>query len=299
LRSRGVLCRGARRGVTKAVRACPSEKRAGRPIHFYAPVLATLALNSWADYAGSMSPRSERAEREPIFNLPTVIIASLAVLALVHVLRVYVLDEEQASWLIATFAFFPIRLTGPAIQGFYWPGGVAGDVWTFFSYAFLHADWMHYGVNALWLAAFGTPLARRFGAWRFLAFSLGGAAAGAAAHLLLYPSGQAPLIGASAAISAQMAASARFAFSAGGRLGGGMPRSDADFRPALSFMQMVRDRRIVAFLGVWFVFNLVFGLLFTPPGVTNSTIAWEAHLGGFLFGVLLFPWFDPIGRHRS
>lgn len=250
------------------------------------------------DYAGFMSLRSEPAAREPVFNLPAVIIASLVVLAAVHILRVYVLTEEQASWLIATFAFFPIRLTGPEIPGFYWPGGAAGDVWTFFSYAFLHADWMHFGVNGLWLAAFGTPLARRFGAVRFLGFSLLGAAAGAAAHLLLYPSGAAPLIGASAAISAQMAASARFAFSAGGRLGGGRVRSDADFRPALSIGEMIRDRRIVAFLGVWFVFNLVFGLLFTPPGVTTSSIAWEAHLGGFIAGLLLFPWFDPVGRAR-
>jgi len=251
-----------------------------------------------SDYADPMSPRSERAAREPVFNLPAVIVASLVVLAVVHAVRIYALSEDQATWLIAAFAFIPIRLTGPSIPGFYWPGGEAGDVWTFFSYAFLHGDWMHYAVNGLWLAAFGTPLARRFGALRFLSFSLLGAAAGAAAHLLLYPSGAAPLIGASAAISAQMAASARFAFSAGGRLGGGIARADADFRPALGVIEMARDRRIVAFLGVWFVFNLVFGLLFTPPGVTTSSIAWEAHLGGFIFGLLAFPWFDPVGRAR-
>ncbi|WP_244669501.1 rhomboid family intramembrane serine protease [Kaistia sp. 32K] len=245
-----------------------------------------------------MSPRSERAAREPVFNLPAVIVASLAVLAIVHIVRVYVLTEAQASWFIAAFAFIPIRITGPDIPGFYWPGGLAGDVWTFFSYAFLHGDWMHYAVNGLWLAAFGTPLARRFGSVRFLIFSLLGAAAGAAAHMLLYPAGTSPLIGASAAISAQMAASARFAFSAGGRLGGGIARSDADFRPALSIVEMFRDRRIVAFLGVWFVFNLLFGLFFTPPGVTTSSIAWEAHLGGFVFGLLAFPWFDPVGRAR-
>jgi membrane associated rhomboid family serine protease len=250
------------------------------------------------DYAGCMSSSSERAAREPVFNLPAVIVASLAVLALVHAVRIYVLSDEQATWLVAAFAFIPVRLTGETIPGLYWPGGTAGDVWTFFSYAFLHGDWMHYAVNGLWLAAFGTPLARRFGTMRFLAFSLLGAAAGAALHLALYPSGAAPLIGASAAISAQMAASARFAFSAGGRLGGGRPSPDADFRPALTALEMIRDRRIVAFVGVWFVFNLVFGLLFTPPGVTTSSVAWEAHLGGFVFGLIAFPWFDPIARFR-
>lgn len=246
-----------------------------------------------------MSQRSERAAREPVFNLPPVIIATLAVLAAIHAIRVYLLTGEQQGWVLATFAFIPIRITAPQMAGFDWPGGLAGDVWTFFTYALLHGDWMHYGVNGLWLAAFGTPLARRFGWLRFTSFSLLGAAAGAAAHLLMSWHGTAPLVGASAAISAQMAASARFAFSPGARLGGGAARYDADYRPALTIMEMVRDRRIVMFLGVWFVFNLVFGLIFTPPGVQTGQIAWESHIGGFLVGLLLFPLFDPVSRRSA
>ncbi|MCX5496930.1 rhomboid family intramembrane serine protease [Kaistia dalseonensis] len=246
-----------------------------------------------------MSQRSERAAREPVFNLPPVIIATLAVLALVHAVRTYLLTSDQDGWVLVTFAFIPIRITAPQMVGLDWPGGLAGSVWSFVTYAFLHGDWMHYGVNALWLAAFGTPLARRFGWLRFTLFSLAGAAAGAAAHLLLAPHSVVPLVGASAAISAQMAASARFAFSPGARLGGGLARYDADFRPALSIMEMVRDRRVVTFLAVWFVFNLLFGLIFVPPGVETGQIAWESHIGGFLAGLLLFPLFDPVSRRGS
>lgn len=246
-----------------------------------------------------MLHRPDPPAREPVFNLPPVIIASVAVLAIVHAVRVWLLTNEQDAWAIAAFAFVPVRLTAPDTFGFDWPGGLAGDVWTFFSYAFLHGDWMHFGVNALWLAAFGTPLARRFGTARFVAFSLLGAAAGAAAHLMLAPYGVSPLVGASAAISAQMAAAARFAFSPGGRLGGTPAGRDADFRPALTIGEMIRDRRVVMFLGVWFVFNLLFGLLFTPPGIESSQIAWEAHLGGFVVGLLFFPLFDPVSMQRA
>lgn len=251
-------------------------------------------------YFEAMLQRTPATAREPVFNLPPVIVASVALLGVIHAVRIWLLSPDQDGWVIAAFSFVPARLTLPASFEFDWPGGVGGDVWTFVSYAFLHADWMHYGVNALWLAAFGTPLARRFGPLRFVGFSLLGAAAGAAAHLMLYPNGAAPLVGASAAISAQMAAAARFAFAPGGRLGGGrFAGPEADHGPALTIPEMIRNRRVVTFLAVWFAFNLLFGLLLAPPGLQSSQIAWEAHLGGFVIGLLFFPIFDPAGRRRA
>ena len=247
-------------------------------------------------YLQTMLEHPRSTAREPIFNLPPVVIASVALLGVIHAVRVWLLSPDQDGWVIAAFSFVPVRLTMPSTFGFDWPGGTIGDVWIFFSYAFLHADWMHFGVNALWLAAFGTPLARRFGPLRFTLFSLLGAAGGAALHLALDPNSVSPLVGASAGIAAQMAAAARFAFSPGGRLGGVGISRDADHRPALTIAEMIRSRRVMMFLGVWFVFNLVFGLLFTPPGIQSSQIAWDAHLGGFIVGLLFFPIFDPVRR---
>ena len=59
------------------------------------------------------------------------------------------------------------------------PGGLGADIWTFVTYAFIHGDWTHLGLNGVWLLAFGTPVARRFGMARFLAFFAVTAAAGA------------------------------------------------------------------------------------------------------------------------
>src|SRR5207245_2787476 len=100
-----------------------------------------------------------------------------------------------------------------------WPQGWGAAIWTFVTYAFIHADLNHLIFNAVWLLAFGTPVARRFGSLRFIAFFIVTAVAGAGAHLLTHFGEMLPMIGASAGISGAMAAAMRFAFQRGGPLG--------------------------------------------------------------------------------
>ena len=64
--------------------------------------------------------------------------------------------------------------------------GWGPKIWTFVTYAFLHADLNHLIFNLVWLLAFGPPIARRFGAVRFLVFCRATAAAGALAHLVTH-----------------------------------------------------------------------------------------------------------------
>ena len=173
-------------------------------------------------------------QREPIFNIPTVVVALLFALAGVHLVRTLLLSSEQDVELLLTFAFIPARYDSSIVLGGALPGGGGAQVWTFVSYALLHADWTHYCLNAIWLLPFGSALARRFGAARFLVFFAVTAAAGAAAHLATHPGDQAPVIGASAAISGTMAAAMRFAFQRGGPLGFWRKGEEADYRvPAI------------------------------------------------------------------
>ena len=58
----------------------------------------------------------------------------------------------------------PARYDASALTDGILPGGWGAEVWSFFTYALLHADWMHLGFNAIWLLAFASPVARRFGA---------------------------------------------------------------------------------------------------------------------------------------
>jgi len=232
-------------------------------------------------------------KREPLFNVPTVVAALVALFAFIHAVRTYALTQNQDIEVLLNFAFIPARYDGSALlQG--WPGGLGADIWTFVTYSFLHATWMHFGVNAIWFLPFGSAVARRFGTMRFLAFYAVTAAAGAALHLATHAGEQFPMIGASAAISGTMAAAMRFAFQRGGPLGILRTNDEDAYRvPALPLSGVLRDARVLLFLAVWFGVNIVFGVGTFPSLTGGESVAWQAHIGGFLAGLLLFAWFDP------
>jgi membrane associated rhomboid family serine protease len=230
-----------------------------------------------------------------MFNVPPVVIATVAVLVLVHTLRALVLTDAQDEQFLLTFAFIPARYLSSTILGGTLPGGFGAGLWTFFTYAFLHADLLHIGLNVAWLVPFGTALARRFGTWRYAVFMLVMAAAGAFAHLVSHPGEMVPMIGASAAISGAMAAAMRFVFQDGGPLGRWREGDDDAYRiPAASLLVTLRDYRFLAFIAVWIGLNLLFGLGTVSFGEQGQEVAWQAHIGGFFAGLLLFNAFDPV-----
>ncbi len=237
-------------------------------------------------------------QREPIFNIPGIIIGLLALLAFIYFVQTYVLSDEQARLFLETFAFIPARYDS-SVLGPAWPGGGGAEVWSFITYSFFHASWMHFGLNAIWLLPFGTAVARRFGAYRFMAYYMVCAVAGALAHLATHAGEPAPMIGASAAISGTMAGAMRFAFQRGGPLSFWRSGGHSDYQvPAVPLSGVLREPAVLAFLVVWFGINILFGFSTLPvPGVgANQVVAWQAHIGGFLAGLLLFSWFDPVPR---
>jgi len=100
---------------------------------------------------------------EPIFNIPAVIVATLAVFVGIHVLRSFVLSSDQDLELLLLFAFIPARYDTALLLEGALPGGFGAQVWTFVSYAFLHADIAHLGMNSLWFVPFGSAVARHWG----------------------------------------------------------------------------------------------------------------------------------------
>jgi membrane associated rhomboid family serine protease len=240
---------------------------------------------------------SQSKASEPIFNVPPVVVATVAVLVLIHAVRALALSDAADDRLVFTFAFIPARYSSDPLLSGQFPGGFGADLWTFFTYAFFHADLMHIGLNLAWLIPFGTALARRFGAWRYIAFMLVTAAAGAFAHLLSNPGSQAPMIGASAAISGAMAAAMRFMFQRNGPLDSWRqhrpPTPDAYRVPAVPLLTTLRDRRFLFFLVVWMGLNALFGFGTLSFGEAGQQIAWQAHIGGFIAGLVLFAAFDP------
>jgi membrane associated rhomboid family serine protease len=241
----------------------------------------------------------DHPRRERMFNVPAAVMALLGVLVLVHAFVMLALTAEETTEFLLLFAFIPARYDASVMADVAWPGGWAADVWTFITYSLIHADLTHLIFNAVWFLAFGSPVAQRFGTLRFTAFMAFTAAAGAGVHLFTHWGELLPMVGASAAISGAMGAATRFVFQRGHALGFWRHPEEAAHAPALPLAASLRDPRVLAFVAVWFGVNLLFGVFsLGMPGVEQA-IAWQAHIGGFLAGLLAFAAFDPIPMARA
>lgn len=291
------------------------------PFFFSFPFSSQLALTGVGLILQEWDDVSE--PREKIFNIPLVIVALLLAFIGVHLVRSNVSPEVDLA-LLRDYAFVPGRFTfafdKSAVAGVFSDGSLANtntrEIARYFlsdgkanwlsvvSYAFLHGDWNHLGLNSMWLTAFGAAVARRFGALRFLAFFVVTAIGGALVHYLAHRAQFTPMIGASAVVSGAMGAAVRFVFQPGAPLGESLRHSalgdDGAYRqPALPLSQVLSDKRVFGFLAIWFVVNFIFGVFSSPLGLSDAPIAWEAHVGGFLAGLLLFRFFDPHNSFSS
>jgi membrane associated rhomboid family serine protease len=232
-----------------------------------------------ASEAPAETPGASARRREPVFNIPAVVAALTALCVGVHLARVYVLTPEQDFELLVRAAFIPIRYSG----------AFDIDLWAFTStvtYAFLHGGFAHLLLNMVWFVAFGSPLANRIGTPRFVLFWIVTSLGAVALHYVVYPDGQAPLVGASGAISGMMGAAARYGFFIDRST-----RSGVFAGPLLPIGTALTLRPVITFLAVWFAINIVTGLVGFVPDMEDASIAWEAHIGGFLsgfFGIGLF-----------
>jgi len=221
------------------------------------------------------------APRQPIFQVPAVVPGLIVLLAGLHAARVLAPPEKNAEWIIR-FAFIPARYDAAWLAANHIdPGSLWDRALPFVTYMGLHNDLMHLGINSLWLLAFAPVVARRYGTALFLAFFLLCGLAGAAAHLALNWGSPNPVIGASGAISGLMAAGLRLLPTQRPGPDGGKPL------PILS-------RQFLVFALVWMGMNVIVGVTGLGMGGETALIAWQAHLGGFLAGMLLAVPFDRI-----
>ena len=229
-----------------------------------------------------MTASDQQAQKNPpAFNLPGVVIVLAVAMVLIHFVRSQLLSLQTDYWVLNVFAFVPLFYAVDMSQ-LIEPGS---RFWSPVTHGLLHGDWTHLIVNLVWLAAFGSAVARRFQNARFILFMILATAAGALAHYLFHPAGNVPVIGASGAVSACMGAAVRFAFMPGQSI------AAATSAPALSLVQSLKNRNIMTFVGVWFALNWLFGSGVIPLEI-DAQMAWEAHMGGFLFGWLGFGLFD-------
>lgn len=225
--------------------------------------------------------------REPILNVPAAVVAVLALLAVIHG-GLALLPDMEDEYIIWLLAFIPARYSGLAAE---LPGGDVAAWTSFVTHQFVHGDITHLLINGAWLLVFGSAVAQRIGAARFFAFGLLCGIAGAAFFMVVRWGEAVPMVGASGAISGLMAAGFRLLLPAidNGELHE-MRASPRAVRLA-TLAECLRSRRVLFAIAAFVLVN--FAIAGAASTFTDAGgIAWEAHLGGFVAGLLLLGVFD-------
>lgn len=228
-----------------------------------------------------MTPPVTPPAAAPMFNAPPLVVGLVVLLLLIQGVESW-MGEDFQIWTLYAFSFIPKRLLENALATPY-----GAQVWSFLTYAFFHGGWFHVLSNCMWLLVFGTPVVRYLGNLKALVLMAVSAVAGAAAMLIPYWGDFIILVGASAAVSGAMAAAMPIMYAPGfSRVasGGAMPR-------ALSFGELLRNRNALIFAAVFFALQLLTGASEATMGtalISEGVVAWEAHLGGFFAGLVMF-----------
>jgi membrane associated rhomboid family serine protease len=229
----------------------------------------------------------DKPEKQPILRAPPVVLVLLAVLFGFHALAVFGGGALQVE-LVVALGLFPARFFAEGLGGL--PGTWVQGVITLFSHSLLHGGWTHLILNAVWLLAFGAPVAKRLGPRKFIFLYMLCVMFGGLGQIFIteFSGYLVPIIGASGGVAGLMGAASRFAFSDARWLD---PNSQQTGRRLLRLSEVPKRRPVMLFIAIWLIMNLSFGLLgpygLADPGGAAVNIAWVAHLGGFFAGLLL------------
>jgi membrane associated rhomboid family serine protease len=200
-----------------------------------------------------------RSRKFPIINLTLIVVNILAFL--------YELQMGPAALkeFIFTWGLTPARFTADP-----------STAWIYiFSAMFLHGGWFHILSNMWVLFIFGDNVEARLGSFRYLLFYLLSGTAAGLMQVYILPASDVPMIGASGAIAGVLGAYLIL-----------FPSSRIASLVPILFIFTIIEVPAFIFLLFWFVSQLYSGL-FAVQGGGASGIAWWAHVGGFIFGIVM------------
>jgi membrane associated rhomboid family serine protease len=199
---------------------------------------------------------------------------------------------RQAAALIARYAMVPAEVSASLLllERARQIAPTTAALWpslTIFTAMFLHGGLLHVAGNMLYLFVFGAAVENRLGPLRYLWFYFACGIASALATVWIGPASQIPVIGASGAIAGVLGA--YFILFPRGRI--------LTVLPIFIFIQFF-ELPAVVYLLLWFAVQLFSGLSQGATGAIIGGIAWWAHVGGFLFGMVLGPLMAKSQRRR-
>lgn len=209
-------------------------------------------------------------------SFPIVTWLIIAVNALVFFYEIS-LPSAQLNALIMSFGLVPGRLNlGDPLLLIQNPIPLI----TFLTHMFMHGGWLHFLSNMWILFIFGDNVEDRMGSLRFLVFYLLCGFVGALAQAFVAPKSPLPAIGASGAIAGVLGAYWAL-----------FPKAKVVNLVPLFFMPLFIEIPAIFYLGFWFVSQIYFGLISQPNSGLTGGVAWWAHIGGFVFGLVFHRFF--------
>lgn len=210
---------------------------------------------------------STRSRTFPIINLVLIIINFIVFFQEIS------LPRQGLNQLTLTYGLIPARVTAGLASG----ASLLTLAIPFITAMFLHGNWLHIIGNMLYLWIFGDNVEDRVGHIPYLFFYLLVGIAGSITHILSNPASQVPIIGASGAIAGILGA---YFIS--------YPKAKVLTLLPLFFFITLVEIPAVWFLLFWFVMQLFSGF---ATSVAADSVAWWAHIGGFVVGALLINMF--------
>jgi membrane associated rhomboid family serine protease len=211
----------------------------------------------------------------PSRSYPIVTHLIIAVNILVYLIQLS--QWARIDHFILLYGLVPARYSDPFLAGHFTLGQ---QLFSFISFMFVHGDFWHILFNMWSLYIFGDNVEDRLGPIRYLAFYLLCGLASGLSHLFLNWHSQIPTVGASGAIAGVMGA--YFILHPGAKI--------LTMIPVL-FIPFFVELPAFFFLGLWFLFQLASAALVPAQ---EGGIAWWAHIGGFVFGMVCLKLFTRV-----
>ncbi|MBN1675446.1 MAG: rhomboid family intramembrane serine protease [Kiritimatiellae bacterium] len=195
------------------------------------------------------------------------------------------LSDTDLARMFHCYGVVPIRFTAPLTARY--AGCTGGSLLSFVTYMFLHGGWLHIISNmwALWL--FGDNVEDRLGHFRFLLFYLACGVLAVIAHVRLVPHNTFPTVGASGAIAGVMGAYFLF-----------FPLARILVMVPILFFPLDFEVPAFFYLLFWIVTQYLSAAAMLRTGAANAGggVAFWAHVGGFIAGLVLAILWRPRGR---
>jgi membrane associated rhomboid family serine protease len=184
----------------------------------------------------------------------------------------------------------PVLFNVAFVPARFWalPQAIVPNVITMFVSMFLHGGWLHLGGNMLYLWIFGDNIEDRLGHFRYLLFYFASGIAATLAHAVMNPASQMPSIGASGAIAGVLGAYLVL-----------FPKQRVTTLIPIFIFITVREIPAIILLGFWIVMQLFLGAASVGNEMQNAGgVAYFAHIGGFVAGMVLIVLFGGLRRRR-